>query len=349
MKIQKSELAEKLNMVKGIVPKKTTMPVLQNVLIADGYMIANDTELFAKVALEYEGEGEILIPMEAFDMISSLPDGEVEITPSDKDITIKVGKIKNKYALMQAVSYPKPSEASEGLQDFKIESGKFIHSAKKVLYAVAMVGNNQTMASMCLKAKNGKLNFIGLEGHIVSWDKIDYEGDFELLIPRAAIARLTSIGLTGEMTISYNNGNAVFKTDACEVGTRLVEGNFFDVEKIMPVLPLEAVMEKKAFLESLSRARMCVEENTPVKLSINGGTCGISAKSPRKEYDETLDLVTDIQQPIEISFNPRLLMESVKSVEEDNVKICLKDAKTPAILKGDDQDYVAMVLPVKTR
>ena len=107
MKIQKTDLAQKLNKIKGVVPKKTTMPVLQGVLVRDGYLIANNMEMTIKAKIEgTEGEA-FIIPERAFDLINNLPDGEMEISAAAGNIiTIKADKIKNKYQTMGTRAHP---------------------------------------------------------------------------------------------------------------------------------------------------------------------------------------------------------------------------------------------------
>ena len=93
MKIQKMELATKLNQIKGVVPKKTTMPILQGILVKEGYLIANNLEMTVKAKLEgTEGEC-FIIPERAFDLINNLPDGEVDISVSNGNtMTIRADK-----------------------------------------------------------------------------------------------------------------------------------------------------------------------------------------------------------------------------------------------------------------
>ena len=85
MKIQKTDLAQKLNKIKGVVPKKTTMPVLQGILVRDGYLIANNMEMTVKAKIEgTEGES-FIIPERAFDLINNLPAAtENSISPSGR-------------------------------------------------------------------------------------------------------------------------------------------------------------------------------------------------------------------------------------------------------------------------
>lgn len=101
MKIQKTELAAKLNQIKGVVPKKTTMPILQGILVKEGYLIANNLEMTIKAKLEGTEDECFIIPERAFDLINNLPDGEIDITISGGNtMTIKADKIKNKYQTM---------------------------------------------------------------------------------------------------------------------------------------------------------------------------------------------------------------------------------------------------------
>ena len=94
MKIQKTELAAKLNQIKGVVPKKTTMPILQGILVKEGYLIANNLEMTIKAKLEGTEDECFIIPERAFDLINNLPDGEIDITISGENtMTIKADKI----------------------------------------------------------------------------------------------------------------------------------------------------------------------------------------------------------------------------------------------------------------
>ena len=115
MKIQKTELATKLNQIKGVVPKKTTMPILQGILVKEGYLIANNLEMTVKAKLEgTEGEC-FIIPERAFDLINNLPDGEVDISVSNGNtMTIRADKIKNKYQTMDPEPFPVADIDGEG-------------------------------------------------------------------------------------------------------------------------------------------------------------------------------------------------------------------------------------------
>ncbi len=84
MKIQKTELVQKLNRIKGVVPKKPLNPILQGVLVKDGYLIANNLEMTIKAKLEGTEEETLIIPEQSFDLINNLPEDVVEILSDGK-------------------------------------------------------------------------------------------------------------------------------------------------------------------------------------------------------------------------------------------------------------------------
>ena len=155
MKIQKTELAQKLNKIKGVVPKKTTMPVLQGVLVKEGYLIANNMEMTVKAKLEGAEDECFIIPERAFDLVSNLPDGEVDISVSAKNtITIKADKIKNKYQTMAPAQFPIITEQEEG-SELTIEADMLLESMKRVFFAISPREYNGVLASLCMPADGG--------------------------------------------------------------------------------------------------------------------------------------------------------------------------------------------------
>lgn len=346
MKIQKTELATKLNQIKGVVPKKTTMPILQGILVKEGYLIANNLEMTVKAKLEgTEGEC-FIIPERAFDLINNLPDGEVDISVSNGNtMTIRADKIKNKYQTMDPEPFPVADIDGEG-SEFTLKAGQLLESVKRVSYAIPQQGGNATMSTMCLQAKDGQLNFVGLDGHVLAWDKIDYDGEFELLIPKNTIDKLKTLGLTGEVRIRHSNAMAIFATDDFEICTRLVQGEYYKYQNMFKELPLHTVISRKELLDAMVRAKMCIAEKCPVKFEIAGSQLGLSIKDQTTDYHETVDLQENISEELTIGFDARLVIETLKAFDCDNVGISLQSPKMPMIIEAEDSDFKTIVLPV---
>lgn len=351
MKVEKYKLASKINMIKGIVPKKTTIEALQGILVDNGYLIANNMETAAKVKLEgTEGE-QFIIPARAFDLINNLPDGQVEITASKQEIVIKTGKIRNKFMAHDAEGFSKPNiDNNEEEKSFSVDSEGFLQSLKRVSFAIPSGGTNQLMQNLCLKAKDGKLNYIGLDGHMIAWDKTDYDGDFELLIPKNTVDKLMSIGLTGEIQIKYNKNAAMFVTDECEISTRLFEGTYFDVNRMMIELPVSITVRRQELLEAMSRAKMCsTEDKAPVKFTISGPEMNIETMAMTSDYSERLELVKYDEKidNLIIAFNSHYIIDSIKVFRDEEVELNLSGPKTPVTIRSKDTEFVALILPVK--
>lgn len=346
MKIQKTELATKLNQIKGVVPKKTTMPILQGILVREGYLIANNLEMTVKAKIEGTEDECFIIPERAFDLINNLPDGEIDISVSDGNtMTIRADKIKNKYQTMDPAPFPVSDIEGEG-SSFTLKAGQLLESVRRVSYAIPQQGGNATMSTMCLQAKDGQLNFVGLDGHVLAWDKVDYDGEFELLIPKNTIDKLKTLGLTGDVQISYSNTMAMFATDDFEVCTRLVEGTYFKYQKMFNELPLHTVVSRKELLDAMVRAKMCTTEKCPVRFEISGKQLNLSIRDKVTDYHETVDLQEEISEALTIGFNARLVIETLKAFDCDNVGISVNGPKMPMIVESEDSDFKAIVLPV---
>lgn len=347
MKIQKTELAQKLNKIKGVVPKKTTMQVLQGILVMNGYLIANNLEMTVKAKIEGAENETFIIPEKAFDLINNLPDGEVEITPTNRNtIIIKADKIMNKYQTLDPAMFPSVERKDDEGNELSIKSEVLLESLRRVSYAVPSQNGNAIMTSMCLQASGGHLNFVGLDGHVLAWDKVDYDGEFELLIPKNTVEKLKSIGLTGEVQIKHSRTGAVFVTDEFEVYTRVVEGEYFKYQNMFKELPLHTIVSRIELLDAMTRAKMCTDEKSPVHFNIEGKSLNLSIKDSVTDYQETVDLQESFPLVMEIGFNARLVLETLKAFDCENVSLSLDSPKMPMVVEAEDSDFQAIVLPV---
>lgn len=346
MKIQKTELANKLNRIKSVVSKKAQNEVLQGILVKDGYLIASNLELTIKAKIEgIEGES-FIIPERAFELVNNLPDGEVEIAVTSKDtITIKAATIKNKYKTMDPLQFPETTVQKDENR-LTINANVLIESMRRVSYAIPAQGNKTIMTCMYLQASGGYLNFVGLDGHVMAWDRVDYDGEFELLIPKNTVDKLKSLGLSGEVQISHSRTGAVFITEDFEIYTRLVEGEYFKYQAMFRELPLHTIVSRMKLLDAVTRAKMCMEEKCPVRLKLNGNSLDLSIKDSKTDYEETVDLQETVEEELIIGFNARLVLETMKAFDCENVGIYFESPKMPMIMKDENRDFKAIVLPV---
>lgn len=345
MKVQKSELAQKINKLKSVVPKKTTMPVLQGILVDDGYLIANNMEIAIKMKLEGTEGKRFLIPVKAMEIINNLPNGEIDISSGSNIITIKTGSVKSRYQTLDPDTFPQMRKPDGDEQEIVIDGSKMASAMRNVSYAVAKTTTNQTMESMCLQAENGYLNFVGLNGQELAWDRMDYPGEFELLIPKRAIDTLLNFDIAGDITIRHSKTGAMFISDEFEIHTRLMDGQYFKWRRMFDYTSEKISMERQSLLAAITRANMCAEEK-PVRLEFTGDALSISIKESIADYQETVMMDGTIGQDFVIGFNPRLVIETLKAFDSETVTLCLSSPKTPMVVEADGSNFKAILLPV---
>ena len=349
MKVNKTELAKKLDKIKSVVPKNSPMPALMGVLVKDGYLIASNTEMTIKAKLEgTEGEHFIILAR-AFDLIKNLPDGELDISEGKGNkITITMEKIKNTYPSLQAEEYAYTADrVLEGGGMMAIDCRVLKEAIAHVLYAIPSKSPNTVMTALCMQAHEGKLNFVGLDGHVIALTQTEFDGEFELLIPRGAAEKLLSLEMSGNIYIEHNKNSAVFKADEYEIYTRLVEGEYFKYDRFFENYRDEISVRRSDLLEAVIRAKLCTEEMTPTKFEIEGDELRLSIKDKTADYAETVHLKTGIGEKMVIGFNSKLVLETLKAHTDEEVLMRFSGSSAPMIVCSES--LKSIVLPVKIR
>jgi DNA polymerase III sliding clamp (beta) subunit (PCNA family) len=323
---------------------------LQGILVKDNSLIANDLEMLIKTKIEgAEGES-FIIPERALTLINNLPDGEIEITAdSDNTVVIKSDKIKNTYRSFSPQDFPLPELEGEKDNQFTIKSSVLLESIKRVSYAVAEQSPHPVLQSLLLRAEARVLNFVGVDGHVIAWDRVDYDGEFELLIPKSAINRFQLLGLTGDVSIKFNANGALFSTNECEIYTRLSDGEFVEYRRLFDKLPLHTYLARTEMLDAVVRAKACAKDRIPVRFEIEDDVLHISLRDEATDYHEMVYLAEKLTEKLVIYFDAKLVIETLKAFDCENIGLQFAGPKYPMIIEAEDSDFKALVLPVAVK
>lgn len=328
MKVQKYEIARVIDKLKSIVQKNDQFPALGGILVKDGYLIASNSEITMKVKLEASEGSYFIIPMKAFDLIKNLPDGEIDISATDKNVVmIKIGAIKNKYQ-----SYP-PEEFNFDITEdpeadgVELNGKKIMEAIGHVIYAAADGGANTQMTGIYFEGTDSGVSLAALDGHVVAVDSVKAEGakDMKLIVPKATAKKLISMGVIDDVTLTYTKNSAVFKSDEYTIYTRLITGNYFPYQK------------------------MCTEEKQPAVFRIEDDVLNISIRDKLADYQEQVPLQETVCKSIRLGFDSKLVLETLKAFTCDNIALGFTSPRTPMIVEAEDSDMKAMVLPVAIR
>lgn len=349
MRIDKAELAKRIDRIKNVVPKSSNVAALRGILLKDGCLIASNTEMTIKVKLQgVKGEC-FIIPAKAFDLIKNLPEGDLEITEKKgNQIMISMEKIKNTYSSLPSTEFPYDVDrVPEGGGKMSIDSQILREAMSHVLYAIPNKASNCIMMSLYMQAKDGKLNFVGLDGHVIAWTQMDFDGEFELLVPKSAVEKLLSLEMIGDVAIKYDKSNAIFRTGEYEIHTRLLEGEYFKFDRFFESYTDEIRVRRSDLLEAVTRAKLCTEELTPTKFEIEGTELKLSIRDRSADYTESVCLQSGSREKIVIGFNSRLVLETLKAHSGEEIKMRFGGSGQPMIVISDIMRSI--VLPVRLR
>lgn len=349
MLIEKDEIATKLRKLKGML-NSGKLQESAGILVRGNSLYVNNFAIGIKAMLDIENSAEeFVIPKKAIDLIENLPSREVEITAGDGNISIKCGSIKNRYQTTSADIYPQMESISETDNQFTIQSGELQDALNSVLYAVSETTQKETLKGVLLEAADGTLNIVGCDGYRIAWSKIDYDGDFKVIVPKSTIQKLLSIGINGEISFVWDDKSITFRSKEYEVVSRIINGDYIDYKKMFVQYPNETVIERKTICECFKRAIICSDEKNssraPIKCSFDNSTLSVRLHQQLSEYEETLPLEVPIPSPLEIAFNGRYILDALNSFISDDISARMGTNQQPIII--DDGKQCACVLPVK--
>ena len=351
MKINKNELVKVIDRVKSVAQKHAPDSVLGGVLIKDGYAIAANYEMTIQVKLEsVEGES-LIIPIKAFDLIKNLPDGEVELTVDSKNtVTIQTENIKNSYLSFPAEEFIFDKTEVTAKSGIKLPGKLLTTALSHVLYAAAdkSIGH-QELESVYLESEEGKLNLAAADGHMVCWEQINASGvsDIKLLLPKAAAKKIASMGLSDEVFLSYDENTAIFETDKYIIRTRLMEGKYIPYQKMFNRTDSYTIIDREELIGAMIRAKMCTAENVPTLFDINNDSINVILRDSHTNYQETVSTQEPIGTPIQIAFNSRYVLETIKAFTCENITLNYSTPTSPMIVQAEDSDMKALVLPIR--
>lgn len=352
MRLFKHELSSALAKVKGIVKKNDAFPALGSVLIADGYLTASDMSITIKIRLPGSETEKLLLPEKAFGLIRNLPDGEVELKSDGKTLTISMEGIRNRFQMGDPEDFSFDREIPPYSDAIRMPGQQLMKILSDVVDAASDETTTKTSA-VCIQTSAEGLNAVALDGRRIAWNWIadQLKQSLELLVPKATIARIISMGITDDVYVTYDKANAIFMTDNYVVYSRLLDGKFFGYRKMFESRESTEEIEvgREAFLKALTRAKSCVEDKTPTILRISGDEMQMECSSTTSYYSETLPLTNIAVGSLAIAFDGSMLAEALKPFSAETVRLSFGGAKAPMVISAERTHLQALVLPVLAR
>lgn len=376
--VHKSVFMNKLTPAMGTVSNKNTITSIEGVLmetlpegtirISTYDMNKGNRSVFTPTSIEREGKF-IVNAARLYQTVRVLPDDEITIDINDKlNCTISSGKASFSMFAMKGEDFPNLPELKSD-RGFEISSEKLRMIIGKVSHSIAEQDNRPMLCGAFFKISEGLMEVVSCDSYTLSRclvkcdiNSISSNGSlgFSFIIPGHALGELSkNLAEGGEETVQFyiSRKHAIVRKGESIFFTRTIDSEYIDYERIMPKdNDIFVTVDRERFLDGLERANIIAEEKIKgsgksyVKISAEGDYLTITSSSVNgKVYDE-MDCVHD-GADIEIGFNCRYLINSVKVAEGERVKMSLKSA-TQAITiepseENDEFKYFYMILPVR--
>lgn len=369
-KIEKELFLKALQKVQGIVEKRTSMPILSNVLIeaSDSTLYITATDLEVGMKSSYNAEvtvpGKITVAAKKlFEIVKELPNQLITFTSQDNDwVAITCGKVQFNIVGLSSDEFPYfPAVKEENL--FEIESNLLKNMIEKTFYAICTDETKYNLNGLFTKVEtdgNGQqqLKMVATDGHRLSIANGTFKGvaGEELLkgviLPKKGIFELKKITEDegGSLLFGFMDNSAVIKRGDSYMVMRLVDGDFPDYNRVIPVSNDKVItINKEAFTHSVRRmAILSSEKFKGIMLEISSSNLKISSSNPelgdaREEVDITYD-----GEPIGVRFNARYLLDVLAVTETENIDVKFKDELSPSILvPHDSNSFLAVIMPMR--
>ena len=357
----KSNLLKGVNIVSKAVPTRTTMAILECILIDASTneikLMANDMELGIETIIsgEIEERGIIALDAKIFsDIVRKLPDNEVVIE-TDSSFKTVITCEKAKFNIIgksgDDFSYLPFIEKNEAivLSQFSLKE-----VVRQTIFSIAENDNNKIMSGELFEINENTLRVVSLDGHRISIRKIKLKNNYEnkkVIVPGKTLQEISKI-IGGEVDkdvfIYITDNHIVFEFDQTVVVSRLIEGEYFKIEQMLSnVYETKIKINKRDLLESIDRSTLLVKEGDkkPIIMNIQDGTMELKINSFIGSMNEEIDIEKE-GKDILIGFNPKFFIDALRVIDDEEVNIYMVNPKAPCFIKDENETYTYLILPV---
>ena len=357
----KSNLLKSVNISLKAVPSKTTMPILECILMdATTNQIkftTNDMELGIETIVDGHIEEKGMVALDAkifYEIIRRLPDNDVTIT-TDNNYVATITCEKAKFTIPgkagEDFAYLPVIEKDESLTLSQFTLKEMI---RQTIFSIAVNENNRLMTGELFEIKDNCLKIVSLDGHRISIRRMPLKKDYsdrKIVVPGKTLNEVSKI-LSGEIddqvSIYFTKNHILFEFDQTMVVSRLIEGEYFRIDQMLSSdYETKVKINKREFLDCIDRATLFVKEGDkkPIIITIDDTGMQLNINSQMGSMNEEIDIDKE-GKDIMIGFNPKFLIDALKVIDDEEISIYLVNPKAPCFIKNEEESYIYLILPV---
>ncbi|MBA2474674.1 MAG: DNA polymerase III subunit beta [Actinobacteria bacterium] len=357
----RDELVGRLTTVARAVSTRSAVQVLLGVLLRaeDGRLelAATDMELSLRASLpaEVEAEGAVVVPGRLLvDLVRLLPAAEVSLEhrADEGSLRIECGPASYRLNTYSAEDFPRLPEL-EALQTFPVERRALLETVSRVARSASRDESRPVLTGILVRFESGKLVMAATDSYRLSVKETPLTGagpELEAIVPARALVELGRSAGGGEtLELGVLENQVVFRTEGVTLTTRRIDGQFPNVQQLLPdAFEHEVALPRGEFLDAVRRTAVMVQRNSPLRLRFAEGELTVSAQTQDVgESRESLPVAFS-GEPLEIGFNAEFLRDGVDSVSGDELVLKLISPLRPAVIQASgDASWSYLIMPIR--
>jgi len=358
--VAKDELAVKLATVARGVSTRATVLVLGGIqLRAEAgqlHLAATDMEISLRASVEahVSGEGTVVVPGRLLlDIARSLPDSEVTIEhkPEEAVVVVTAGSANYRLHTYSSEDFPRLPEIDTDVL-YAIERDALVDTVARVGRSASRDESRPVLTGILVRFEPGRVVMAATDSYRLAVKETPVEAalpDLEAIIPARALQELGRIAAgADEVQLGLQENHVVFGADGTWLTTRRIDGQFPNYRQLLPEqFEHELSLPREELLEVVRRVSLMAQRNSPMRLRFADGELTVSAVTQDVgEARESLP-APFTGDAMEIGFNAEFLRDGLDSVDSDTVKLKLISPLRPAVLEGESDDYVYLIMPIR--
>jgi DNA polymerase-3 subunit beta len=361
MTVSRDELAGRLATVARGVSTRTTVLVLGGIqLRAEAgklHLAATDMEVSLRASIDaaVDGEGTVIVPGRLLlDIARSLPGDEVSIEhrPEEAVVIVTSGTANYRLHTYSSEDFPRLPDV-ESVVLHTVDRDALAETIARVGRSASRDESRPVLTGILVKFEPSKLIMAATDSYRLAVKETPVDAtlpELEAIIPARALQELARIAAgSDEVQLGMHDNHAVFGADGVWLTTRRIDGQFPNYRQLLPEqFEHEVVLPRDEALEVVRRVSLMAQRNSPLRLRFADGELTVSAVTQDVgEASEALPAPYTAADPLEIGFNAEFLRDGLESIASDSVKFKLISPLRPAVLEGDTDDYVYLIMPIR--
>ena len=343
------------------VPGKTTMPILECILIDatsnEIKFTSNDMELGIETIVQGTilEKGQVALDAKIFsEIVRKLPENEV-IIQTDENLVTTITCEKAKFSIPgksgEDFSYLPLIEKTDNITISQFTLKEVI---RQTIFSIAANENNKLMTGELFEIKDNTLKVVSLDGHRIAIRKIELKESYparKVVVPGKTLNEISKI-LSGEadreVLIYFTANHILFEFDDTVVVSRLIEGQYFNVNQMLSNdYETRITLNKQELLDSIERSVLLIRESDkkPIIITITDMGMEIAIQSAIGSLKEEI-LIHKEGKDITIGFNPKFLIDALRVIDDESVDLYMVNSKAPCFIRDGEENYIYLILPV---